>query len=133
MTQYVVKSTLLGLSIALTACGGGGSGGSGESDTPPAFSVTSVTPGDGEINVEPEAALKAGFNRNLLASSIDNVELTKNSGAGLSSTPASVSLDTSKSINVQPGAPLNIFSEYTVTVSKGVTDTSGNPLDMAFS
>jgi len=127
--------TALLLASSLVACGGGGGssggGGSNENSSSP-FSVTAVTPNDGASSVEPDAMLTASFNRDLLASSVNNVQLTKNNGVRPVNMPVSVNVDSASSVNIQPDAPLDILSEYTVTMTSDFTDNSGNPLNETF-
>jgi len=127
--------TALVLAISLAACGGGGSSGGGgeaDEDSSSGFSVTAVTPADGESGVEPDAALTASFNKDLLASSIDSIELTKNNGIRPTNVPVSTRIDTASSVNIQPDEPLDILSEYTVTMTPDFSDSSGSPLSEAF-
>lgn len=121
------------LATSLVACGGGGgSSGGGKGGSPSTFSVTSVSPEDGDAGVELDATLKASFNRDLLASSVtedsDRILLKKSSGLQETSAPVSVSIDTASSLIIQPDTPLDILSEYTVTVTPDITDNSGRPL-----
>ena len=128
--------TALLLATSLVACGGGGGGsdgGGGKENSPSGFSVTGVTPNDGASSVEPDATLTAGFNRDLLASSVDNVQITKNNGVRPTNVPVSANVDTTSSVNIQPDEPLDILSEYTVTMTSDFADNSGNPLSEAFS
>lgn len=127
--------TALVLATSLAACGGGGSSGGGgeaDEDSSSGFSVTAVTPADGESGVEPDAALTASFNKDLLASSIDSIELTKNNGVWPANVPVSTRIDTASSVNIQPDEPLDILSEYTVTMTSDFSDSSGSPLSEAF-
>lgn len=120
------------LATSLVACGGGGSSGGGKGGSPSKFSVTSVSPEDGDTGVELDATLKASFNRDLLASSAtedsDRILLKKSSGLQEPSAPVSVGIDTASSLIIQPDTPLDILSEYTVTVTPDITDNSGRPL-----
>ncbi|MBM1144477.1 Ig-like domain-containing protein [Alcanivorax sp. ZXX171] len=133
--HYTGGVTALFLATSLVACGGGGgSSGGGESqdDSPAAFSVTAVTPNDGESGVQPDATLMASFNRDLLASSINNIQITKNNGVRPTNVPVSVTIDTANSVNIRPDEPLDILSEYSVTMTSDLSDNSGRPLSEAF-
>lgn len=120
------------LATSLVACGGGGGSSGGGGNSPSTFSVTSVTPEDGDAGVELDAILKASFNRDLLASSAtedsDRILLKKSSGFWEVPAPVSVSIDTASSLIIQPDTPLDILSEYIVTVTSDITDNSGHPL-----
>lgn len=131
--RYCSVGVSILLATSLVACGGGGgSSGGGKVGSPSTFSVTSVSPEEGDTGVELDATLKASFNRDLLASSAtedsDRVLLKKSSGLQETSAPVSVSIDTASSLIIQPDTPLDILSEYTVTVTSDITDNSGRPL-----
>lgn len=88
----------------------------------PPYAVSQVAPAEGAGNVATTSAISATFNRNVLASSIN---------AGTFSVTPSVAGSytvSGSTATFTPTSPLAYNTTYTVTLTQGVTDSSGNPL-----
>lgn len=143
-TKLLFLAILMGLSVALTGCGsgsatgadttggdtgggsgsGGGGSGSGSDTNPPA--VTSTKPANGGVAVSAPGTLVADFNEALDANSINNSSMTLTGPSG--DIGLSVKMSGNKELVATPSGSLRTGTAYTVTVSKNVKDSAGNPL-----
>jgi hypothetical protein len=129
-----------GMLLTLTACGGGGGGGGGGgtgtgtgtdtgtgTGTDTALSV-SLTPGDGASNVDRTGSIAATFNRDMLATSIDDTSFTLSSVTA-GNVNASVSFDATTNVaTLTPVSKLGMNQSHSVSLSTAITDLSGNAL-----
>jgi hypothetical protein len=110
--------------VALQACGGGGKDEATPADTtPPTISSTSVA--DGASDVLRGTTFVITFSEPIAAASVTASTVTWTQGTG--STPVTFGVVVSGAVvTLTPTAALANFADQVVTVTTGVTDTSGN-------
>ena len=124
------NSPLVFVALFMVACGGGGGGPGpieGRSDTT-APSVIATTPLADAIDVNVDSVVTATFNENILAMSVsnDSMKLEDLNGA----IDGEVTFDSSANLaTFTPSEPLKLLQEHKATVSAGITDLAGNPLN----
>jgi hypothetical protein len=86
--------------------------------------VDSTSPDDNETDVPIDSVISVTFSENMDAATIDSNTLHLDNGA-----TCSVSYDAgTRTATLTPLADLNEDTTYTVTVTTGVQDMAGNPL-----
>ena len=89
--------------------------------------VSSVTPVDGATNVSRTAPVSAVFSEDMFAVSVDDTSFTLNDGS--STVLATISFDPgTNTASLQADTTLATLSNYTATLSTGVSDLAGNGL-----
>jgi N,N-dimethylformamidase beta subunit-like, C-terminal/Domain of unknown function (DUF4082)/Bacterial Ig-like domain/Bacterial Ig domain len=92
--------------------------------------VTTKTPADGAVNVAQGTAVTAVFSEDLAPGTVDSNSFTLSDGTNL--VAATVTYDgPSKTATLTPSSPLTANTQYTATLTTGITDVAGNPLAAA--
>lgn len=95
--------------------------------------VTAVTPANGAVNVPLASTITVTFSEAMNAATITASALTLTRAPGAVAVPAVVEFSTAANrATLTPSAPLTLGTTYTLTVSTGVRDQSGNPLAAPF-
>jgi type IV pilus assembly protein PilY1 len=100
--------------------------------TPP--TVSSTSPLSNAVDVAITSAIGITFSEVMKESTITSSNITLTAGA--TSISGTVSFDTAatgKIATFTPSSPLSSYTTYTVTVSTGVTDSAGNPMQNPYS
>ena len=101
-------------------------------DIVPPF-VNSITPNNGATNVAVNTAVNIQFSETMDASTINNTNITVKNTATSAPVAGTVTYTTVNSIGTfTPTASLSNGTQYTVTVSTGVKDLSGNQMTAPF-
>jgi endo-1,4-beta-xylanase len=88
-------------------------------------SITSIFPQPGQSEVSPVAQIHIGFDKALLASSVNSQSLVVSQNG--SQVPGSVSYDSSRySVTFKPTSALTAGVSYTVTLTQAIADRAGN-------
>lgn len=99
--------------------------------TPP--TVDAVTPGNGAVDVAVTQTILVTFSEALDPASVTGASVQVTSPTGAVAGTASLDADLDNTVVVfDPDAPLTESTTYTVTLTTGVTDVSGNALAAAF-
>jgi hypothetical protein len=94
--------------------------------------VTSIVPTSGATNVALNTTVTVTFSEPMLASTINNTNITLRPTASATPVAATVALQSGGTVAVlTPSAALSPSTNYTVTVTTGVQDASGNALSTA--
>jgi hypothetical protein len=113
---------------AATGCSGGDGGGGGGGDTT-APQVSSAAPANGATDITLDADISAVFNEAMNATTVNGTSMTISPAVA-----GSVAYDTAAHrATFSPTVALTASTTYTVTITTGCTDTSGNPLATAYS
>lgn len=120
--------TLLLVSL-VSGCGSGSGSGADEDSTPPV--VSTVSPADGESNVESTISITATFDDPMLASTLNTANFTV-TGVSSGSVSGTVSYDgNSKTVTFTPSQVLRAYDTYTATLSTAVQNTAALSLATA--
>jgi len=94
--------------------------------------VTSISPVDASVNIERDSSITVVFSKDILESKLNDttVEL-KSSSVAVAKTISYNSL--TKTLTIKPSVLLNASTEYTVNLSKDITDLNSTPLFQAYS
>lgn len=116
-----------GVAVAAStvACGPSFSAGAGDEPAHDAPTVLSVSPGNAQQDIEPDAAITVAFSEPLAAGTIGSgsVKLLQR-GKEVAGTIAYVD----SKVIFMPAQPLALLGEYRVSISTEVTDAEGIPL-----
>lgn len=99
----------------------------------PKVDYASVLDEELRFNFDVDDIIDIAFDELLNADSVNanNVQLTAKSGA-ISYKSKIYTNNGASVVGIQPSAPFDPGKEYTVTLTTGIVDTAGNPLDSAF-
>jgi hypothetical protein len=99
-------------------------GGSGDDTERPA--IVSITPDDGEVDIERDVTVTAELSEAIDESSVTNTSVKLNGPDGDVAGIASVDGNT---ISFAPERKLNLLGTYTFTIDETVADLAGNTLE----
>lgn len=95
--------------------------------------VRTVSPADSAINVATNTAVTVTFSKQINASTVNQMTFNvRNTGTGAPVAGVVTYSASNNTATFTPSGPLANSTNYTVTVTRGVTDTSGNPLASQF-
>lgn len=122
------KRTVFLMSMLVVVYGCGGSSGSSDQDTT-APTVTSTSPENNATGVAVTSNVKANFSEAMSSSSISETTFYVRKGG--SNISGSISYG-GTSATFDPISSLSSFRGYTATVTTGVKDSNGNPLQVSY-
>lgn len=127
---FVKSLSLVALVVMLSGCGGGGGGGGGNASVPDttAPTVLSVTPAHNATDIAASSTVSINFSETIDCATVTTSTFTVTAGSIVAGTPQCAG----STVTFTPAADLAFATVYTVIVSAGVRDSSGNALGSVF-